>query len=185
MKKMILAATALVAVAAATPAAAQTATPNPAQASVAANPRATAGARLIKPLTLTANRGLNFGTIIMGAISGNQVVSIDGAGVVTCGVDGGGLTCTNTAAATAASASYSVTGTQGQVVLITTAATSLSNTSGGGGTLTLTPKAPEKLTLGNSGAAANDFTVGGSITISSSTVDGVYAGEVDVQVAYQ
>jgi hypothetical protein len=176
MKKMILAATALVAVAAATPAAAQ---------KVEADPRATAGARLIKPLTLKANRGLNFGTIVMGTISGNQVVSIDGAGLVTCGVDGGGLTCTNTAAATASSASYSVTGTQGQVVLITTAPTSLSNTSGGGGTLTLTPKAPEKLTLGNSGAAANDFTVGGSITISSSTVDGVYAGEVDVQVAYQ
>jgi hypothetical protein len=181
MKKIILAATALVAVAAATPAAAQ----NAATSSVAADPRAKAGARLIKPLTLTANRALNFGTIVMGTISGNQVVSIDGDGKVTCGVEGGGLTCTDTAATTAASASYSVTGTQGQVVRISTAPTTLNNTSGGGGTLTLTPKAPEQLTLGNSGAAANDFTVGGSITISSSTIDGVYAGEVDVQVAYQ
>lgn len=180
MKKIILAATALVAVAAATPAAAQ----NAAQASVAASERATAGARLIKPLTLKANRGLNFGTIVMGTITGDQVVTVDGSGVVTaCGTSG--LTCANTAAATAASASYSVTGTQGQVVLISTAPTSLSNTSGPIGTLTLTPKAPEKLTLGNSGAAANDFTVGGSITISSTTTDGVYAGEVDVQVAYQ
>jgi len=181
MKKMILAATALVAVAAATPATAQ----NAATKAVAADPRATAGARLIKPLTLTANRGLNFGTIVMGTISGDQVVSIDGAGVVTCGASGGGLTCTNTASATASSASYSVTGTQGQVVLITAAPTSLTTTNGAGGTLTLTPKAPDKLTLGNSGAAGNSFTVGGSITINSSTIDGVYAGEVDVQVAYQ
>lgn len=176
MKKTIIVAAALAAVAAASPAAAQ-------NSAVSADPRATAGARLIKPLTLKANRGLNFGTIIMGAISSDQVVSIDGAGAVTCGVSG--LTCTNTASATATSASYSVTGTQGQVVLISTAPTPLTTTNGTGGTLTLTPKAPDKLTLGNSGAAANDFTVGGSITISSTTQDGVYAGEVDVQVAYQ
>jgi hypothetical protein len=173
MKKMILAAAALAAVAAATPAAAQNATP--------ANPRATAGARLIKPLQLVALRDLNFGTIVMGTINGNQTVSISGAGVVSCGVAGGGLTCVNSPAAT--SAAYRVAGTQGQVVLISAAATPLAGSNGG--TLSFTPSVPGPLTLGNSGSPGNDFNVGGAITISSSTVDGVYAGEIDVQVAYQ
>lgn len=177
MKKIILAAAAVAAVAAAAPATAQ-------NAAVGALPKATAGARLIKPLTLTKLADLNFGTIVMGAITDNQVVTISGAGVVTCG-SGGSLTCTNTAQATAAAASYRVTGTQGQVVVISSSPSSLSTTNAGGSTLLFTPIAPANLTLQSSGDAGNDFNVGGSITVTSSTVDGVYSGEVDVQVAYQ
>lgn len=175
MKKMILAATALVAVAAATPAAAQ-------NAAVAASPKATAGARLIKPLTLTRLTNLNFGTIVMGTITGDQTVSISGAGVVTCGA---GLTCTNTAQATAAAASYRITGTQGQVVVISGQPSTLTTTNGAGASLSFTPILPGPLTLQNSGSAGNDFNVGGSIVINSSTQDGVYSGDVEVQVAYQ
>lgn len=173
MKKMILAATALVAVAAATPAAAQKAE---------ALPRAKAGARLIKPLQLVALSDLNFGTIVMGTITANQTVSINGSGAVTCGTDGS-LTCVNTAQATAKAASYKVRGTQGQVVVISVAPTDL--TSSNGGTLSFSPSAPAKLTLANSGSVGDDFNVGGSIVISSTTKDGVYEGEIDVQVAYE
>lgn len=174
MKKMILAATALVAVAAATPAAAQ---------KVDANPRALAGARLIKPLQLEALTDLNFGTIVMGSITADQTVSIDGDGKVTCGATGGGLTCVDTAQATAAAASYKVRGTQGQVVVISVAPTDL--TGSNGGTLSFTPSAPDKLTLANSGSVGDDFNVGGSIVINSLTKDGVYEGEIDVQVSYE
>ena len=178
MKKTILVAAALAAVAAATPAAAQ-------NAAVAASPKATAGARLIKPLTLTRLTDLNFGTIVMGTISGDQTVTISGAGVVTCGANGGGLTCTNTAQATASAASYRITGTQGQVVVISSSPSTLSTTNGGGSSLVFNPIIPGPLTLQNSGNAGNDFNVGGSIVINSSTVDGVYSGDVEVQVAYQ
>ena len=174
MKKMILAAAALAAFAAATPAAAQ-------NAAVSANPRALAGARLIKPLQLTALRDLNFGTIVMGTITGNQTVSIDGAGVVSCGATGGGLTC----AGTPTSAAYRVAGTQGQVVVVSSAAPTFPLSGSNGGTLTFTPSLPGPLTLGNSGSPGNDFNVGGSVVISSSTLDGVYSGQVDIQVAYQ
>lgn len=177
MKKTILVAAALAAVAAATPAAAQ-------NAAVAASPRATAGARLIKPLTLTKLTDLNFGTIVMGTITGDQTVSISGAGVVSC-PSGGGLTCANTAQATASAASYRVTGTQGQVVLISGKPSTLSTTNGGGASLAFTPIIPGSLTLQSSGSSGNDFSVGGSIVINSSTVDGVYTGDIDVQVAYQ
>ena len=173
MKKIILAATALVAVAAATPAAAQNA--------VSASPRALAGARLIKPLQLTALRDLHFGTIVMGTITGDQTVSINGAGVVSCGVAGQGLTCTGTPT----SASYRVAGTQGQIVTISSAAATFPLTGSNGGTLSFAPTFPTSLTLGNSGAPGNDFNVGGSVIINNSTVDGVYSGQIDIQVAYQ
>jgi ABC-type amino acid transport substrate-binding protein len=178
MKKTILVAAALATVAAAAPAAAQ-------NAAVAASPKATAGARLIKPLTLTKLTDLNFGTIVMGTISADQTVTISGAGVVSCGASGAGLTCTNTAQATASAASYRVTGTQGQVVVISSSPSTLSTTNGGGASLAFTPIIPGPLTLQSSGSAGNDFNVGGSIVIKSSTVDGVYTGDIDVQVAYQ
>lgn len=173
MKKMILAAVALTAVAAATPAAAQSA--------VSANPRALAGARLIKPLSLTALRDLNFGTIVMGTITGDQTVSISAAGVVSCGASGGGLTCTGTPT----SASYRITGTQGQVVVVSSSAASFPLSGSNGGSLSFTPSLPSNITLGNSGSPGNDFNVGGSVVINSSTADGVYSGQIDVQVAYQ
>lgn len=173
MNKMILAAAALAAVAAAAPAAAQNAT--------SASPRALAGARLIKPLTLTALRNLNFGTIVMGTISGDQTVSMDAAGVVSCGATGGGLTC----AGTPTSASYRITGTQGQVVVVSSSAATFPLAGSNGGTLNFTPSLPGNITLGNSGAPGNDFNVGGSVVINSSTPDGLYSGQIDVQVAYQ
>jgi hypothetical protein len=179
MKKTIIAA-ALVAIAAATPAAAQ----NAANPAVSANPTAKAGARLIKPLTLSRLTDLNFGTIVMGTITGDQTVSISRAGVLSC-PSGVGLTCTNTSQATAAAASYRITGTQGQVVVVSSKPSTLSVV-GGTGSLTFTPIIPESpITLQSSGSAGNDFGVGGSITINSSTVDGVYSGDIDVQVAYQ
>jgi hypothetical protein len=173
MKKTILVAAALAAVAAATPAAAQNA--------VAASPRAVAGARLIKPLQLEAVRPLNFGTIVMGTVVGDQTVSISGAGALSCGGTGGGLTCVNSPVAT--SARYRVRGTQGQAINITAAATSLAGP--GSASLAFTPIVPAGFTLQNSGSVGDLFDVGGSITINSSTVDGVYSGEIDVQVSYQ
>lgn len=171
MKKIILVATALVAAAAATPVAAQT----------SATPRALAGVRLIKPLQLSAERNLNFGTIVMGTITGTQTVSINQTGTVTCGATGGGLTCSGSPT----SATFKVVGTQGQIVNITSAAATFSLTGSNGGTLTFTPSFPATLTLANSGATGTDFNVGGSIGISSSAVDGVYSGQMDIQVAYQ
>ncbi|GLR46798.1 DUF4402 domain-containing protein [Sphingomonas astaxanthinifaciens] len=172
MKKILVATAAMAAIAVATPAAAQSAT--------GANPKANANARLIKPLTLTAVRDLNFGTIVLGTLTANETVSINGAGVVTCG-GGVNLTCTGSPT----SANYKVTGTQGQTVLISSAAASFPLSGSNGGTLNLVPSFPASLVLGNSGAPGNSFDVGGSVVITSTTPDGVYSGQIDIQVAYQ
>ena len=173
MKKLIIAATALAAITAATPAAAQ---------QVSSNPRATASARLIKPLTLTAVENLTFGTIVMGTLTANDVVSISTAGVVTCGTSTN-LSCSGMPKA----AEFRITGTQGQVVLISSSAPSFPLAGSNGGTLAFVPILPTTpaITLGNSGAPGNSFNVGGSITIGTATLDGVYSGPIDIQVAYQ
>jgi hypothetical protein len=145
-----------------------------------ANPKANASARLIKPLTLTAERDLNFGTIVMGAVTANEAVTISGSGAVTCGTSGA-LTCTGQPQ----SALYRVNGTQGQVVTVSSAAPSFVLNGPNGATLSFVPSFPATVTLANSGATGTEFTVGGSVTISSSTVDGLYSGQIEIQAAYQ
>jgi hypothetical protein len=145
-----------------------------------ANPKANASARLIKPLTLTAERDLNFGTIVMGAVTANEAVTISGSGAVTCGTSGA-LTCTGQPQ----SALYRVNGTQGQVVTVSSAAPSFVLNGPNGATLSFVPSFPATVTLANSGATGTEFTVGGSVTISSSTVDGLYSGQIEIQVGYQ
>lgn len=172
MKKLFFAAAALAAFTAATPASAQ---------AVSASPRATANARLIKPLTLTALQNLDFGTVVMGTLTAADTVSIDALGAVSCGTSGN-LTCSGTPKA----AQFRITGTQGQAVVVTSATATYSLTGSNGGTLTFTPTLPTgAITLGNAGSAGNNFNVGGSISVTPTTLDGVYSGQVDIQVAYQ
>ena len=43
----------------------------------------TASVRIVKPLTLTRVRDLNFGTIVVGTVTGTQTVGVTDAGVLT------------------------------------------------------------------------------------------------------
>lgn len=149
-------------------------------APVAASPAAKAKARIIKPLTLTATQDLDFGTIVLGDLSGGpESVAIDQAGAVTCGA--GNLTCSGAPQA----AEYRVTGTNNLDVTVAASVSNLTNTtSGGSELLAFTPDAPATVNLGNSGVVGKLFNVGGSITIDSATVDGVYQGDMDVTVDY-
>ena len=149
-------------------------------APVAADPKARASARILRPLTLTATRNLDFGTIVVGAIAGAESVSVSQAGAITCG-SSGNLTCSGTVQ----SAQYNVTGTNNMQVNISAVASDLTNTtSGGGETLVFTPSAPANLTLTNSGAPGSNFNVGGSISVTPTTVDGLYQGDIEVTVDY-
>ena len=137
---------------------------------------AKAAGRLVE--TLTAQRNLDFGTIVMGTLGGSVTVSMSQAGIVTCAT---GLTCTGAPQ----SALYRVTGTQGQQVIISSAIPTFTLTGSNGGTMAFTPSFPASITLGALNAPANDFNVGGSIVIASNQQDGVYSGQIDIQVAYQ
>ena len=141
---------------------------------------ATATARIIKPLILTWEQDLDLGTILLsgaGAWTG-AVVGVSQAGVPSC--TNANVTCSGTMQ----SARYNVAGTQGQVVNITAPNVTLVNQNDNSQTLLMTVSNPGSVTLTNSGAPGSDFSLGGSIPVSSTTADGVYLGTFNVTVDY-
>jgi ABC-type amino acid transport substrate-binding protein len=136
----------------------------------------TASARILKPLTLTRVRDLDFGTIVVGTVAGTQTVSVSQGGVLSGCING--LTCSGTVQ----SARYNVTGTNNQTVTITAVA---SNLTSGANTLVFTPDAPANVLLTSSGAPGNNFDVGGSIDLVTTTPEGLYSGDIEVTVDYQ
>jgi hypothetical protein len=156
-----------------------TATPAVA-APVAPNQNATATARIIRPLTLTWVQDLNLGTILLsgaGAWSG-AVVSVSQAGALSC------LNVNVTCSGAVQAARYNVRGTNNQVVTITAPNVTLTNANNPLQTLLMTVSNPGTVTLTSSGVPGNDFNLGGSITVDSTTGDGVYSGTFNVTVDY-
>lgn len=137
-------------------------------------------ASVAKPLTLTALQNLDLGTIVLrnGTWSG-AVVSVSQAGVRTC--TNPNLTCTGTSQA----ARYRVVGTNKLTILIAAPNVTLTNQSDSSKTLQLIPNKPATIVLPNSGNQGVEFAVGGSITLSSTTADGLYVGTMNVTVDYQ
>ncbi len=150
----------------------------PAQAATPAT-QATATAKIYRPLTISFVQNLDFGTVVLsgaGTWSG-EVVSIDQTGALTCG-GGVNLTCSGSPQA----AKYHLVGTNNAVVTISSPGFNLT----GPGTLAFTPNAPATVNLGASGSSTGvDFGVGGSITLASTTPDGVYSGTFNVTANYQ
>lgn len=141
---------------------------------------ATATARIVRPLTLSWVDDLDLGTIVLsgsGAWSG-AVVGVDRNGVFSC-------TNSNVACSGATKpARYKVTGTNNQTVTISAPNVELTNQNDSTQKLWLVTDAPATVSLGNSGVAGLPFAVGGSITLDSTTLDGVYAGIMNVTVNY-
>jgi len=156
------------------PLAALVSTPAP-----AATASATVNASVIRPVTFTASGSLNFGTIVINTLTANRRVTLSPANVLTCGGTSE-LICSGATSIP----TYNVQGTNKQVFTINKTPSMLTN-SLNGSTLTLTPIGPASVTLTNSGAPGNDFTIGGSIVITPTTGEGVYTGVVNVTVEYQ
>lgn len=135
----------------------------------------TANARIIRPLTLSATGTLDFGTIVLNGITATRTVTLNDDASITCDAE---LVCDPTGLVP----TYNVRGTQGQQVNIIKNTSTLNGSNGG--SLTLTPVGDANFVLANSGVPGHDFTIGGSIDIDPTTVDGVYTGTVDVQVDY-
>jgi Domain of unknown function (DUF4402) len=139
-----------------------------------------ASARIIKPLTLTSAGAMNFGTIVIpsAGVAADRTIVLGDTGLIT---DCGGDVDTVCSGATSVP-TYTVTGTNRQQVTVHTNDSTLNGNNGG--TLTLSPTHAGTVTLPNSGNLGTSFAVGGEITISSTTVDGLYTGFVDVTVEY-
>ena len=152
-----------------------------AAAPVSATTDATAKARILRPLTLTSSQNLDLGTIVLsGAAPFSATVGISKDGTTfDCDGNSGNVTCSGTHQA----AIYNVSGTKSQPVTIAAGDVTLDD--GNGDTLTLTPDFNASLNLTNSGAPGDDFFVGGSITVTDGTPDGVYTGTFAVTADYQ
>jgi hypothetical protein len=142
--------------------------------------QATATAKIFKPLTIESIQNLDFGVIVLtGPSFSGEVVSIDQAGALTCGSNPGVLlTCSGAPQA----AQYKLVGTNNATVTISSPGFNMT----GPGTLAFTPNAPATVNLGPNGSTTGyTFAIGGSITLASTTPDGVYTGTFQVTADYQ
>jgi hypothetical protein len=139
--------------------------------------QATATARIVKPLTLTWVQDLDLGTITL-VDAGATTVGITRAGVFSC--PAGNVTCSGTTQV----AKYKITGVNNTTVTVNAGNVSLTNQADATKTLLLTVDRPASVALGNSGSVGTEFSLGGSIGVDGSTVEGTYIGTFAVTVNY-
>ena len=136
-------------------------------------------ANVVKPLVLTWLQDLDLGTIVLGPGTwSGAVVKMTRAGVFTC--TNANVTCSGATKV----AQYNVSGSNRQVVHISAPSLTLVNQSDPSSTLTLVTDAPASVTLTNSGPPGSDFSIGGSVTLDSTTAGGTYVGTMNVTVDY-
>lgn len=133
----------------------------------------------VKTLVITKLQDLDLGTVTLGpGVWSNATISISQAGVLSC--NNANVTCTGATSV----AQYNVQGSKQSPVQISAPSVTLVNQSDPTQKLTLTPDAPSSIVLANSGFPGSDFSVGGSVTLSSSTAAGTYVGTFNVTVDY-
>ena len=141
---------------------------------------ATVSATVVKPLALSWVQDLDLGTIVLGpGIWSNATVGISRTGVFSC--TNANVTCSGSTQV----AKYNVQGTNNNTARITAPNVTLTNQSDPTKTLTLTVDNPGSIPIPNSGKPGVDFSLGGSITVSSTTAGGTYSGTFNVTVDYQ
>lgn len=141
--------------------------------------QANATAKIYKPLTISKTADLDFGTIVLvGASFSNEVVTVATSGAVTCG-GGTNVSCGGSPTA----AKFHLVGSNNAAVTVSSPAFNLTGPS----TLTVTPSSvSQNVNLGASGSTTGlDVPLGGSISLASSTPDGVYTGTWTVTADYQ
>lgn len=138
--------------------------------------------RILRPLTLVSSANLDMGSILLsGTGTYSATVKLSSANSLTCAAS---VTCSGTTSV----AKYDLTGTKGQVVAVSAPNVTLTGPSG---TLLLktvdasnVPYYATTVTLDPTTGAAS-FTIGGEVTVTNTTADGVYTGTFAVTAAYQ
>lgn len=143
----------------------------------AASATGTARANILRQITLTNTRDLQFATIISGATASTVVVST--AGAATCGA---GLICTGTTT----SANFNIQGTNNAVVLVGGDANVTLNGSLGGTMGAVLDYSTGSVTLtAGPGTVGGSFQVGGTLSVGVNQVEGDYTGTFNVTANYQ
>ena len=145
----------------------------------AASVNSSVNASTLKPLVISKLQDLDLGSVTLGAgIWSNATISLSRAGVFSCGSVN--VTCTGATLV----AKYNVQGSNQQSVRITAPNVTLVNQNDSTKTLTLVVDAPASVILPNSGQPGIDISLGGSVTVSSTTAAGTYQGTFNVTVDY-
>ena len=142
--------------------------------------QANATAKIYKPLQISKTQDLDFGTIVLvGASFAGENVTVATNGSVTCGSGGGNLTCSGAPTA----AKFHPVGSNNAVVTVNSPGFNL----GGPATLAVTPTSTtQNVNLGANGLTTGvDVSLGGTISLASTTPDGVYTGVWTVTADYQ
>jgi hypothetical protein len=151
----------------------------PAQAA-APSAQASATAKIYKPLTISKTQDLDFGVVVIaGASFPAETVTLGTGGTITACGAGTNLTCTGSPTA----ARFHLVGSNNANVTVSSPAFNLT----GPGTLAVTPSSlTQVVNLGGTGNTTGvDVNLGGSINVSSATVEGVYTGTWTVTADYQ
>lgn len=155
-----------------------------AQTPTSASTSANGTAAVIQPVTLVKNTDLAFGSLVRPSLGSNTVTidptsgarSISGTGDAAPG-----------SALTATRATYSVAGEGGATFSVTIPRTFTMARVGGSETLpvSLTASAVSGALSGSNGSVGSaNFSIGGSLPLSSTTVSGDYTGTFNVTVGY-
>ena len=148
-------------------------------AGAATSQTASVNASVVKPLTVSWVQDLDLGTITLGPGSwSNASVGISRAGVFSC--TDPNITCIGGTSV----ARYNITGSNNQTVRITAPNVTMTNQSDPTKTLLLVVDSPGSVLLTSSGAPGVTFSLGGALSVSSSTTAGTYAGTFNVTVDY-
>jgi Domain of unknown function (DUF4402) len=133
----------------------------------------------LKPLLLAKLQDLDLGTVTLGPGTwSNATVSISQGGTLSC------LNANITCAGAIKSAQYNVQGSNQQTVYISCPNITLVNQNDSTQALTLVTNAPTSILLTNAGFPGTNFSIGGSVTINSTTSAGTYVGTFNVTVNY-
>jgi len=145
----------------------------------AATVTASVSASPIKPLLLTKLQDLDLGSATLGpGLWSNATISLSRAGAFGCA--NANVTCSGATVV----AQYNVQGSNQQTVHISAPNVTLTNQSDPSQTLSLVTDAQATLLLPNSGAPGVNFSIGGSVTLDSTTAAGTYVGTFNVTVDY-
>jgi spore coat protein U-like protein len=146
---------------------------------VAATQSASVTANAVKPLVISKLQDLDFGSVTLGPGTwSNASVSLSQSGAFSC--TNANVVCSGVTTI----AQYNVQGSNKQTVRISAPNVTLVNQSDPTKTLTLVTDAPATILLTSSGIPGSNFSIGGSVTLSSTTAAGTYSGTFNVTVDY-
>ena len=146
----------------------------------------TSGAKLIVPMVLTQTAVMHFGTVnVLAGAGGTVALSTANVRSVVGGV------ALSVVAPLSTNAAYNVTGTLSTTFAIVLPATITVTRVGGAQTMTIGTLVARCASTGADGLigtlsalGADNFTVGGTLTVAAAQVSGVYAGTFNVSVDY-